>query len=92
VGLDELTHDPVDREDVLRLWLDALERGVAAGPALVPAYRGCCTTLGQQVRVVQPGGELHGLAADIDDRGRLVVDTDGGLVAVDVGDVTHVRT
>jgi BirA family transcriptional regulator, biotin operon repressor / biotin---[acetyl-CoA-carboxylase] ligase len=53
-----------------------------------------CTTLGQQVRVELPGGtDLHGTATAIDRSGRLEVrrGSDGAVVAVAAGDVTHVR-
>jgi BirA family transcriptional regulator, biotin operon repressor / biotin---[acetyl-CoA-carboxylase] ligase len=53
-----------------------------------------CSTLGKQVRVELPGGdELRGTAVDLDDFGRLRINTttDAALVAVAAGDVTHVR-
>ena len=53
-----------------------------------------CTTLGQQVRVELPGGAgLHGTATGIDRSGRLQVrrGSDGQVVAVAAGDVTHLR-
>ena len=64
-------------------------------------YTMTCLTLGCRVQVhplgdVDTGGEQsrswHGLARTIDGRGRLVVDREGaGQVAVDVGDVRHLR-
>lgn len=64
-------------------------------------YTMTCLTLGRHVRV-DPLGDLDvgggrssswlGLALSVDDRGRLVVDREGaGRVAVDVGDVRHLR-
>ncbi|HTM84463.1 MAG TPA: biotin--[acetyl-CoA-carboxylase] ligase, partial [Mycobacterium sp.] len=53
-----------------------------------------CSTLGQQVRVELPGGEvLNGQAVDLDESGRLRIKTttDAPLTAVAAGDVTHVR-
>lgn len=53
-----------------------------------------CTTLGQRVRVMLPGGRvLTGAAIDLDRAGRLVVkrESDGGVQAVAAGDVTHLR-
>ena len=50
-----------------------------------------CTTIGAEVRVERPEGELRGRAVDIDSTGRLVIDTGGTRVAVAAGDVTHVR-
>ncbi len=53
-----------------------------------------CSTIGQRVRVQLPGGDdLLGTATGIDDRGRLRVhdETEGKVVAVAAGDVTHLR-
>lgn len=57
------------------------------------AVNRACGTLGSRVRVELPGGaEMHGVAAEIDALGRLVVRTDAGQeVAVAAGDVTHLR-
>jgi BirA family biotin operon repressor/biotin-[acetyl-CoA-carboxylase] ligase len=50
-------------------------------------------TLGRTVRVDLPGGEVvEGTAMDIDENGRLVVQTPAGPVPVGAGDVVHVRT
>lgn len=73
--------------------------GVSAGTR--ERYTMTCLTLGHAVRV-DPLGEtgaggvhppsLHGIARTIDAHGRLVVDLAGGdQVAVDVGDVRHLR-
>lgn len=73
--------------------------GVSAGTH--GRYTVTCLTLGRAVRV-DPLGEtgaggahppaLHGTARTIDARGRLVVDLSGGdQMAVDVGDVRHLR-
>jgi BirA family biotin operon repressor/biotin-[acetyl-CoA-carboxylase] ligase len=56
--------------------------------------RTLCSTLGSQVRVLLPGGdELLGTATGIDRSGRLSVkkSSDGRIVAVAAGDVTHLR-
>lgn len=70
-------------------------RGDAARAGLLAGYRRRCATLGSTVRVALPGGrELHGVAEDIDDDGRLVVRSadDGSPTIVSAGDVVHVRT
>lgn len=86
----------VDRWDLLADVLRALEawvRDAAADPVrLLASYRTRCDTLGQQVRVTVPSGELVegracGLAAD----GALQVETATGRVTVAAGDVVHVR-
>lgn len=50
-------------------------------------YLAVCATIGQQVRVALPAGELEGVADDVDDAGRLVV----GGTPLSAGDVTHLR-
>lgn len=77
------------------LYADFLRYGAdveASGTRAVLAR--LCTTLGQEVRVELPGGhDLFGTATDIDRSGRLELRrrSDGGLVAVAAGDVTHLR-
>jgi len=60
---------------------------------IVDLYRSELLTLGAQVRVELPGGELLGTAVDVDDDGRLAVSDGRGVVhRLDVGDVVHLRT
>lgn len=82
-----------DRTLLLEALLGRLREQYAAwsaggGARLRPAYLAACRTVGQQVRVVLPGGEeLLGSATDVDPGGRLLV----GGTAVAAGDVVHVR-
>ena len=64
-----------------------------ATDSVIPAYRERCETIGQQVDVQMPGGDVvRGVASGVDDSGRLVLrDETGGEHAWLVGDVTHVR-
>jgi BirA family biotin operon repressor/biotin-[acetyl-CoA-carboxylase] ligase len=73
-----------------RHWADDLLQRVEAGPELWGRneYRARCRTLGQTVRW-QPDG--RGVARDIDECGRLVVDTDVGVVHLGAGEVWEVR-
>ncbi|HEX2048230.1 MAG TPA: biotin--[acetyl-CoA-carboxylase] ligase [Acidimicrobiales bacterium] len=72
----------VDRDALLEAWLDALDRpGDVLG-----RYRGRCATLGRRVLVALPGTTVAGVATDVDDLGRLLVD--GRAIAA--GDVVHV--
>lgn len=49
-------------------------------------------TLGKEVRVSFPDGtELLGLASDIDETGRLVIQSNEGTTSVTAGDVLHLR-
>lgn len=69
-------------------WLDSPD----GRRRVVDELRSRCETLGREVRVERGGGEpLAGTARDVDGDGRLVVETERGLVAVAVGDVVHVR-
>jgi BirA family biotin operon repressor/biotin-[acetyl-CoA-carboxylase] ligase len=68
--------------------------GEATTSGISEAVTTLCTTIGSLVRVEFPdGGALVGLATGIDSTGRLMVRnlTDGAIVAVAAGDVTHLR-
>jgi BirA family biotin operon repressor/biotin-[acetyl-CoA-carboxylase] ligase len=89
-----------DREPLLKEVLRALARRYTAwrwsgDPASVlPAYRNRCETIGAEVELELPGGDVvRGTATDVDDTGRLVVvdDNTGEPQAWLVGDVTHAR-
>lgn len=73
----------VDRDRLLAAWLDALGR---PGDVLA-RYRRRCMTLGRSVRVEGPRSTVEGVATDVDDEGRLVVDGR----KIDVGDVVHLQ-
>jgi BirA family biotin operon repressor/biotin-[acetyl-CoA-carboxylase] ligase len=73
-----------DRDTLLR----AVLRALSVTDADRPAYREACTTIGRQVQVHVPGGDVvEGLAEGVDEEGRLVVD--GTPYAA--GDVVHLR-
>ncbi len=74
----------VDRDVLLHAYL----AGLGTPGAVLDRYRRRCTTLGRRVRVELPGGAVEGLATDVDDDGRLLVD--GRAIAA--GDVVHLRT
>jgi BirA family biotin operon repressor/biotin-[acetyl-CoA-carboxylase] ligase len=73
----------VDRDALLAAYLDAL----ATPGDVLGRYRSRCATLGRTVRVELPGATVEGVATDVDDDGRLVVD--GREIAA--GDVVHLR-
>ena len=64
-----------------------------ADPRLRSSYLGFSDTVGREVRIELPAGEvLTGRAADVDETGRLVLRTASGeTTAVSAGDVVHVR-
>jgi BirA family biotin operon repressor/biotin-[acetyl-CoA-carboxylase] ligase len=70
-------------------WVDA-----AGDPStILPSYHELSATLGRLVRVELPDGTyLEGRARDLDDDGRLIVDTPDGPRPLAAGDVTHLRT
>lgn len=94
----------VDREDLLVAFLGGLERRydrLRADPTadrswLRDEWRAASATLGRRVRVdLGTSGrrvDLEGTAVDIDDAGRLVVETlEGERRTLAVGDVVHLR-
>jgi BirA family biotin operon repressor/biotin-[acetyl-CoA-carboxylase] ligase len=88
--------DP-DRTLLLGAVLDSLAEQydvwqASGGGSLAASYQRVCTTVGSEVRVDLPTGTtLAGLAAGVDDDGRLLVETGARTVAVAAGDVVHVR-
>lgn len=66
-------------------------RGTPSQP-LRDAYRSACSTIGRQVRVELPRQpSVIGIATDIDESGRLVVETASGTQIFGAGDVLHLR-
>lgn len=61
------------------------------GADLRDDYLAACSTVGRDVRVTLPAGELEGRAVDVDPDGRLVVRTSSGDERLGAGDVVHVR-
>ncbi len=90
-----------DREIVAAEMLRSLRRRYetwrdtgGAATSVLPAYRQMCETIGSDVTVELPGGQLvMGVASGVDDDGRLVVQEAAGAPprSFTVGDVTHVR-
>lgn len=89
----------IRREDVIVRYLAELadlhqtwSRGGAGLQSLRTAYRSQCLTIGLDVDVHQPNGQVAGgTATGVDDSGRLVVDAGGSSAAHAAGDVVHVR-
>jgi BirA family biotin operon repressor/biotin-[acetyl-CoA-carboxylase] ligase len=90
-----VTGAAVDRSRMLGALVDAIGAAYddwVAGGDLRERYLPLCSTVGQQVRVSVPGGEVVGEAVDVDEAGRLVVRTaSGGEERLAAGDVVHVR-
>ncbi len=54
---------------------------------LLELYRTQCISLGRSLIAERADGEIRGVGADIDEKGRLVLETDAGRIAVDSGEV-----
>jgi BirA family transcriptional regulator, biotin operon repressor / biotin---[acetyl-CoA-carboxylase] ligase len=83
--------------ELLRSLREAYDAWQAGGGDAVrhlrASYAAGCVTVGRDVRVELPGGEvLRGRATGVDPSGRLVVLGPGGETVVGAGDVVHVRS
>ena len=83
--------------ELLRSLLEAYDAWQAGGTdatgRLRSSYAAACLTVGRDVRVDLPGGQvLTGRATGIDEAGRLVVLGADGETVVGAGDVVHVRS
>lgn len=92
VSLRELLGSAPDRVDLLVAYLRRLAVGVARfeadGPgAVLTAARRQMWTLGRDVSVTDRGERISGRAIDLDDVGRLILETAGGRRVVAAGDV-----
>jgi BirA family transcriptional regulator, biotin operon repressor / biotin---[acetyl-CoA-carboxylase] ligase len=105
VCLAELSGGALDRVALLAALIAAVDRSFAmladAPSALMERYRSVSDTVGRAVDVVPiapmrpgPGGSepIRGVAAGVDDRGRLLVTTDGVTHAILSGTVRDVVT
>ncbi len=81
--------------DLLRAMLGEVERFESLSSAeLRSSYESQLSTIGRRVRVELTNGTIvEGSATGVDDEARLIVRIDSGeTIAVDVGDVIHLRT
>jgi len=73
-------------------WTRTTPPGDPQASGLRTAYLDLCTTVGRDVRVERPAGQLTaGRATGVDPAGRLIVAGPGGTEAVSAGDVRHLR-
>jgi BirA family biotin operon repressor/biotin-[acetyl-CoA-carboxylase] ligase len=83
---------PTDRADLLAAFLSAFDHHLDDLDRAIGVARSRSATVGRAVRVQQSTGDVVGTAEDLGPSGELLVRTaDGALVAVTVGDVTHLR-
>ena len=63
-----------------------------ADATLAADYRSRSVTIGNRVRASLPGDRaVEGVAADVDELGRLRIDTGAEVLTVSAGDITHLR-
>lgn len=73
-------------------WAGPPSPGDPDAAGLRDRYRGCCVTLGRQVRAELPGGgALTGTALDVDETGSLQLRTPDGPRTISAGDIVHLR-
>lgn len=83
------TGELFDREELLQDILPELDRTMVGFPASVmDRYRPICSTIGREVRIETASGSMDSVAADVDERGGLVL-KDGTVIHA--GDVIHLR-
>jgi BirA family biotin operon repressor/biotin-[acetyl-CoA-carboxylase] ligase len=90
---------PAGREALVVALLDGLARRIAglrasrgADTALLAEYTAHSLTIGARVRATLPGDrEVVGDATQVDEQGRLCIDTGAGIVVVSAGDIVHLR-
>jgi len=94
LGATQLDRDALAAA-ILRALTTRIEKWQAAqgpDPTLVEDYRRRSATLGSRVRALMPGDqEITGTAVDVDDLGRLRIDSGTEIVTVSAGDITHLR-
>lgn len=73
--------------DVLTALSARLEQWRANDPQLMADYRATCSSIGQDVRLEAPGGDVEGTVIAVADDGRIIIDGE----AFAAGDVTHLR-
>ena len=81
-----------DLEHWYQAWRRASPPGDAESSGLRPAYLDLSATIGRDVRVERPAGQVTaGRATGLDADGRLIVEGPRGPEAVSAGDVRHLR-
>ena len=82
---------PANSDELLESILKALDQWCEKPAAVAGSFANRCVTLGRQVRVLLPAGQVTGEAVDIGADGSLIVDVGGEHRSFAIGDVEHVR-
>ena len=91
ISADEAAGQRIDFDAMLHAILSALGERLVAASDITNAYRQKCSTIGKDVRVQREEGDLLGRATDVTETGALVVEADGVLHQLTVGEVVHLR-
>jgi len=81
----------VSRDQLLVSMLDALPHLLARPDLVRTELVDHSVTIGRRVRVERPGSELIGTATGLDEQGRLLLEVDGEVEIISVGDIVHLR-
>lgn len=96
-SVNHLTGAVVDRDEILVAWLRHYDRYLSTlstdegRRVILDRVRSVSATLGRTVRVERTDDAFDGTAVDLGDDGRLLVERDGVIVPVLVGDIVHAR-
>jgi BirA family biotin operon repressor/biotin-[acetyl-CoA-carboxylase] ligase len=90
-SLSAVRGEPVDRRRFTQRVLETFDTVGTDPEAILEEWREYATTLGREVRIDTPDGEIVGEAVDIEYPGSLVVDTGDEHVTVAAGDCDHLR-
>lgn len=93
-SLADLAGHEVDRIALLAALRDALDdevRALEAGSSPVDRYRAAAWLTGREVHIVLGARQVSGRVVDVADDGALLLDSDGGQVAVAFGEVVRVE-
>ncbi|MFT4891994.1 MAG: BirA family biotin operon repressor/biotin-[acetyl-CoA-carboxylase] ligase [Halobacteriales archaeon] len=83
--------EPVERRVFVQRLLETFDDLRHDPETVLPEWRALSLTLGRQVRVDTPDGEVVGEAVDVAFPGELVLRTEDGRTTVNVGDCDHLR-
>ena len=81
----------VSRDQLLASMLNALPHLLARPDLVRTELVEHSVTIGRRVRVERPGSELIGTATGLDEQGRLLLEVDGEVEIISVGDIVHLR-
>ena len=90
-SLSAVRGEPVDRRLFTQRLLETFDPVGTDPESVLDQWRTYASTLGREVRIETPDGEVTGEAVDIEYPGSLVVDTGSERVSVAAGDCDHLR-